>query len=203
MKDIILLGPVAVGKSTTARLISEKINKPVVSLDDLRLGYYKEIGYDHDHMKELREKAGIMAIFQYGKIFDAYSIERILEDHQNCIFDFGGGNIVSGYDFDLIRIKKALESYENVVFLVPAKDNEETLKFIYERRDIKLSDRVLIEYIVNSHSNYEVAKHTVFVKDKTPEEVCDEIVSICNLEVENRIIAFMCHKFKVNVMVSY
>lgn len=181
MKEIILLGPVAVGKTTTARLISEKINKPVISLDNLRFDYYKEIGYDHTHMKELHKKAGIMAIFQYGKIFDAYSIERVLEDHQNCIFDFGGGNIVCGYDFDLKRIQKALKPYENVVFLVPSKDKEETLEFIYKRREIEASDRKLIEYLVNNHSNYEIAKHTVFVKDKSPEEVCDEVLSICKL----------------------
>ena len=187
MKEIVLLGSVAVGKTTTARIISEKINKPVISLDNLRFDYYKEIGYDHAHMNELHEKAGIMAIFQYGKIFDAYSIERVLEDHQNCIFDFGGGNIVSGYDFDLNRIKKALEPFENVVFLVPSKDNEETLKFIYKRREIKASDRELIEYLVNNHSNYEIAKHTVIVKDKTPEEVCDEILSICNMKEKNKI----------------
>jgi shikimate kinase len=182
MKEIILLGPVAVGKTTTARLISEKINKPVVSLDDLRFGYYKEIGYNHDHMKEIHEKAGIMAVFQYGKIFDAYSIERMLEDHRDCIFDFGGANIVSGYDFDLHRIKKALQPYENIVFLVPCQDNEETLQFIYHRRDIKPADTELIEYLVYHHSNYEVANHIVFVKDKTPEEVCDEVLSVCNLK---------------------
>ena len=187
MKEIILLGPVAVGKTTTARLISQKINKPVISLDDLRFDYYKEIGYDHDHMEVLQEKAGIMAIFQYGKIFDAYSIERILEDHQDCVFDFGGGNIVSGYDFDLNRIKKALEPYENVVFLTPGKDKVETLKFIYNRRNIKPGDRELIEYLVYNHSNYEVAKHTVIVANKTPEEVCNEVLSLCNLKEKNRI----------------
>jgi hypothetical protein len=32
--------------------------------------------------------------------------------------------------FDLNRSKKALEPYKNIVFLVPGKDNEETLKFI-------------------------------------------------------------------------
>jgi adenylate kinase family enzyme len=43
MKELILLGSVATGKTTTAKLISEKINKPVISLDDLRFDYYKEI----------------------------------------------------------------------------------------------------------------------------------------------------------------
>lgn len=179
MKEIILLGPVAAGKTTTARLISERLKIPVISLDDLRFDYYKEIGYDHGHMKMLHEKAGIMAIFQYGKIFDAYSIERVLEDHHNCIFDFGGANVVSGYNFDLSRIKKALEPYENIVFLVPSRDIEETLAFIYKRREIKAADRELIEYLVRHHANYEIAKHIVFVKDKTPEEVCDEVLSKC------------------------
>jgi shikimate kinase len=185
MKEIILLGPIAVGKTTTAKLLSEKLNKPVISLDDLRFDYYKEIGYNNDHMKELYEKAGVMAIFQYGKIFDAYSIERILEEHHDCIFDFGGGNIVSGYNFDLDRMKKALYPYENVVLLIPGEDKEETLEFIYTRRDVKSSDRELIKYLVYNHSNFEIAKHIVFVKDKTPEEVCNEVLSICNLKEKN------------------
>ena len=87
MKEIILLGSVAVGKTTTARIISKKINKPLISLDDLRFDYYKEIGYDH----------------------------------------------------------------------------------------------------VYNHANYEVAKHTVFVKNKTPEEVCDEVLSLCNFTEQNSI----------------
>jgi len=185
MKEIILLGPIAVGKTTTAKLISEKLNKPVISLDDLRFEYYKEIGYNNDHMKELHEKAGIMAIFQYGKIFDAYSIERMLEEYQDCIFDFGGGNVVSGYNFDLERIKKALQPYENVVFLTPSADKEETLEFIYKRRHVKSIDRELIEYLVYNHSNFEIAKHIVFVKDKTPEEVSDEVLTVCNMKEKN------------------
>jgi adenylate kinase family enzyme len=47
MKDIILLSPVAVGKTTTAKLLSEKLNKPLISMDDLRFDYYKEIGYNN------------------------------------------------------------------------------------------------------------------------------------------------------------
>jgi len=178
MKDIILVGPVAVGKTTTAKLLSEKLNKPLISMDDLRFDYYKEIGYNDDHMKELFEKAGIMAIYQYGKIFDTYSIERILEDHQNCIFDFGGGNNASGFNFEFNRINRALSSYENTVLLFPCADKEEALKFIYKRRDFSQMQRELVEHIVYDESNFKLAKHTVFVKDKTPEDVCNEVLSI-------------------------
>ncbi|MFH1121381.1 MAG: shikimate kinase [Bacteroidota bacterium] len=181
MKDIILIGPVATGKTTTAKLLSEKLNKPVISMDDLRFGYYKEIGYDDNHRKELFEKAGIMAIYQYGKIFDAYSIERILADHQNCIFDFGGGNNASGFDFEIERIKKVLNPYRNIVLLIPSADKEETLKFIFKRRDLTPGQKELIEYLVYDDSYHKLAKHTVYVKDKTPEEVCNEILSIVGI----------------------
>jgi adenylate kinase family enzyme len=187
MKDIILIGPVAVGKTTTAKLLSKKLNKPIISMDDIHRDIYKEIGYNNDHMEELLEKVGIMAAFQYAKIFDTYSIEKVLDNHQNCIFDFGAGNAVSGCDFDFDRIKQALNPYENIVFLIPSADKEESLNFIYKRREIKPSHRELIEYLVFNHSNSKVAKHTVFVKDKTPEEVCNEVLSICTLTEKNRI----------------
>lgn len=180
MKEIILIGTVAVGKTTTAKLLSEKLNKPYVSLDDLRFDYYKEIGYNHEHMKELLEKTGVMGVFQYGKIFDAYSIERVLEDHKDCIFDFGGGNIVCGFEFGMDRIKQALDPYENIVYLTPCNDKEESLEFIYKRRDVKPGDKELIEFLAFNNSNYEIAKHTVFVKDKTPDEVSDEVLLITN-----------------------
>ncbi|MDM8160436.1 shikimate kinase [Labilibaculum sp. K2S] len=189
MKDLILIGPVAVGKTTTAKLLSEKLNKPLISMDDLRFDYYKEIGYDNNHMKHLFEKAGIMAIYQYGKIFDAYSIERILEDHQNCIFDFGGGNNASGFNFEFKRLKKALNPYENIVLLFPCADKEESLNFICKRRNFTEIQKELIEHIVMDESNFRLATHIVFVKDKTPEEVCNEVLLITNNLQQNNLIS--------------
>lgn len=180
MKEIILIGPVAVGKTTTAKLLSKKLNLPFVSIDDLRFDYYKEIGYSDEHMKQLLEKAGIMAIYQYGKIFDGYSIERVLEDHQNCVFDFGGGNNASGFNFEIDRVHKALNPYENVVLLFPCTNKEEALEFIYKRREIKSAQRELIEHLVYDESNFKLAKHRVYVKDKTPEEVCNEVLTLTN-----------------------
>lgn len=181
MRDIILIGPPAVGKTTTAKLLSQKLNKPMVSLDDLCTGYYKEIGYNEDHKNELLKKAGIMAIYQYGKIFDAYSIERVLSDYHDCIFDFGGGNNASGFNFEFDRINKALNPYKNIVLLYPCKDKKEALEFIFNRRDFKPIQKELIEHIVFDESNFKFAKHIVYVKGKTAEDVCDEVLSATNI----------------------
>lgn len=180
MNEIILLGPVAVGKTTTAKLLSQKLNLPKVSIDDLRFDYYKEIGYSDEHMNLILEKAGIFAIYQYGKIFDTYSIERTLEDHQHCVFDFGGGNNGMGFNFEYERYKKALEPYKNVVLLYPCPNKAEALEFVFARREVQASHQEFIKHLVYDDSNFKLAKHIVYVKDKSPKEVCAEVLALTN-----------------------
>lgn len=67
-----------------------------------------------------------------------------------------------------------------MVLLFPCGDKEESLKFICKRRNITPIQRELIENLVFDESIFKLAKHTVFVKDKTPEEVCNEVFAITN-----------------------
>lgn len=43
---IILIGPTGIGKTTVSKLLAERLGMPRVALDEIRFGYYKEIGYD-------------------------------------------------------------------------------------------------------------------------------------------------------------
>ena len=45
---IILIGPMAAGKSTIAKILAEKLNLPQHPMDDVRWDYYEEIGYNKD-----------------------------------------------------------------------------------------------------------------------------------------------------------
>jgi adenylate kinase family enzyme len=53
------------GKSTVGKLLSEKLGLPQYSMDALRFDYYKEIGYDEELAKQLREKKGFSGIYHY------------------------------------------------------------------------------------------------------------------------------------------
>lgn len=123
-----------------------------------------------------------MAVYQYGKIFDSYSIERVLKDYENCVFDFGGGNNAAGFSFDAERMKKALKPYKNVVLLFPCADKKEALEFIFERRELNEAQKGLFEYLVYDESIFQLAKHIVFVKGKTAVEVCDEVINLTQME---------------------
>ncbi len=178
MNEIILIGPVGVGKTTTAKLLSEKLNIPRISMDDLRIDYYKEVGYNDEHRLELKRIHGQKAVQQYWSIFNPHSIERILADHKNCVFDFGGGTTACEYEYNFERMETALAPYSNVVLLIPSGDKKESLDIIYERRNVKPNGFAMLEYFVFNDAQYRLAKHTVYVKDKTPEQVCNEVLAI-------------------------
>ncbi len=55
--DIVLIGPVRTGKSTLGRLLAQALGLPQVSLDEIRLRYYKEIGFDEALAAEIRRQA--------------------------------------------------------------------------------------------------------------------------------------------------
>lgn len=178
MNEIILIGPVGVGKTTTANLLSKRLNIPLISMDDLRIGYYKEIGYNDEHRLELKSLMGQKAVQQYWSIFNPHSIERILEDHQNCIFDFGGGTTACEYDYNFERMKTALDPYSNVVLLIPSNDKKESLDIIYSRKNLRPNGFTMLEYYVSNDAPYRLAKHVVYVKDKTPEQICNEVLAV-------------------------
>ena len=131
-KDIILIGPVRTGKSTVGKLLSEKLQLPQVSLDDLRWQYYQEIGYDPDIAQKIRATGGFVALVFYWKLFDAYAVERVLAEHQACVIDFGAGASMYESTEMFERVEKALASYPNIILLIPSADIDESVRAIYQ-----------------------------------------------------------------------
>ncbi|UUV18111.1 hypothetical protein NRK67_12535 [Fusobacteria bacterium ZRK30] len=72
-KDIILIGPVGAGKSTIGKLLSEKLDIPQASLDDIRWKIYKGSGYDFELAYEIMKREGFLGIYRYWKPFEAGS----------------------------------------------------------------------------------------------------------------------------------
>ena len=178
--DIILIGPMFTGKSTQARLLTEKLGLPRVSMDEHRWKYYKEIGYDKATQEEISEREGFAGVWRYWKPFEAHAVERLLEEHQDCVIDFGAGHTVHEDAALFARVEAALQPYENVILLLPSPDLDESIRILRTREDWDgiEGDFDLHELCVKHPSNYRLAKHTVYTKDQTPEETCAEIVAL-------------------------
>jgi len=177
--DIILIGPISAGKSTVGSILASKLGLSQCSMDDLRWDYYKEIGYDEELAKYKRETEGFWGICQYWKPFEAYAVERLLSEYQECVIDFGAGHSVYEDAVLFQRVKQALAPYPNVILLLPSPDLDESVKILNERNEYVPDGKPNInEHLVRHNSNYQLAKFTVYTKDKTPTETCDEILKL-------------------------
>jgi len=177
--EIILIGPIGVGKTTVGKLLSQKLNIPQVDVDELRAKYYREIGYDEELAKSKHESEGIWGLYQYWKPFEAYAVQRVLEEHPNCVIDFGAGHSVYENDELFDRIQKILAPYRNVILLMPSSDLDESIDILNQRSDFLRDMQPNInEHFIKHHSNYDLAKHTVYTKNKTPKETCKEILNL-------------------------
>lgn len=181
---IVIIGPMCAGKSTLAQRLSERLNIPRYALDELRWGYYAEIGYDSAAIGPIAQSEGIAGVARYWKPFEAYAVERVLADGPRAIVDFGAGHSVYDDVILLDRVRRALAPYRNVILLLPSPDLDESVAVLNERlvtlleREMGTADPFILamnEHFVRHSSNQQLAKHVVFTRDKTTEETCDEI----------------------------
>ena len=176
---VILIGPIGAGKSTLSKLIAEKLGIPCRHMDQVRVRYYKEIGYDDDLAQQILSKDSFLGLYRYWKPFEAHAVERLLSENEEVVIDFGGGHSVYEDDALFARVQKALAPYPYVILILPSPDKEKSVKILNERTGGVVSEGFdFHEHFVTHHSNYDLAKHIVYTEGKTPEETCAEIVEI-------------------------
>lgn len=183
---IILIGPLGVGKTTVGHLLAEKLELPLCSVDNVRWVYYEAAGYDKSLASKIAASdQGIRGVLSYSEPFEAQMIEKVLADYQHSVIDFGASNSVYEDKGLLTRVDNALTPYPNVILLLPSPDMDESNTILKDRLT-----RMLIEagkefteelfdlnkYFIRHPSNHQLAKQVVYTKDKTPENICDEIM---------------------------
>ena len=183
---IILIGPMSAGKSTIAKRLAERLGVQRYELDELRWTYYREIGYDEEEASRIaRSEEGMLGLIRYWKPFEAYAVERALSEYENCVLDFGAGHSVYEDEELFARVQKTLALFDNVILLLPSPDLDHSVQILNSRFSKLLEKEVgevdprllhLNEHFVKHPSNHRLAKMTVYTKDRSPEETCNEIL---------------------------
>ena len=148
--SIILIGPIGAGKSTQGELLSAKLNVPYRNMDELRWDYYREIGYSEELEKKISDTEGFLGVYRYWKPFEAHAVERLLKDFPDGVLDFGGGHSVYEDEALFVRVQKAMNSFGNVVLLLPSPDLDESVRIL---RAGKWTESRMISMFMNISSN--------------------------------------------------
>jgi len=175
--EILLIGPIGSGKSTIAELLYMRTMLPHRSMDVLRWHYFDEIGYDRETAREKFVQDGFWGLYRYWKPFEIYAVKRMLEDFNECIFDFGGSQTVYEDDALFEQVRGLFAPYPHIVLLLPSPDPDESIHILHARNSYASEDQWAVnEHFVRHHSNYDLAKYIAYTKDKTPEQTCDEVL---------------------------
>lgn len=121
--EIILVGPMGVGKTTLALHLSEKLGLLNYPIDRLKWYYRFKKGYNLAKGTNILKEKGFQELANYfNDYFDNNDLAQILDEFRGGIFDFGASH--SHYDnySDLLEAKRILAPFPNVILLLPTDD---------------------------------------------------------------------------------
>ena len=184
--NIIIIGPVGTGKSTQGQLIAKALNKRSLSLDSVANDYYEASGFGSLQFQEAKKEKGYLEAYRLWWPSLAYAAQQVVKDYNDCVIDFGAGH--SHYEDEILfeGIRKALAHYQNVIFLLPARDLDRSVSILRQRsieerkRDWIHDGYDFIEHWVKDDCNRLLSTKTFYTEGKTPEELRDEILESFN-----------------------
>jgi len=176
MKPIILIGPIGVGKTTIGKLLAQKLSIPFFSLDEEEKQHTVPVGYDVTQYDFIKEQQGSLAAYEYARGFFDEAVVRFFAEHNNGVFDLGGGHPVVPDPKKQQRIKKVLEPYRNIFLLMPTQDVAESLDILRKRNEVAEGEDDFNVLYFKDKTFWDIAKFVMYTEGKTPKETCKEIL---------------------------
>lgn len=164
---ISLIGYMGSGKSHISKILSKKINFPVIDLD-------REISLQNNMtIAELFEKRGEI----YFRKVEKEILDVILSTQNNVILSLGGGTPAYYNNMENINLRS-----ESVFLQTSVAVLSQRLLKQKEKRPLvaRINDEDLPEFIAKHlferNAFYSLAKHKVNTDHKTPEQIADDII---------------------------
>lgn len=178
---VVIIGPMAAGKSTVAGALARKLGVPQVPLDAIRWYYHLKDGFS---FAEKPEVAGFAAVVRRWEPYSIRAVERVVAEFPDAVIDFGAGHAHYEDPERIRRLERALDPVQNVVLLLQSADLDRAAAVARERDQARLGpawdpSRVDVnETYLRSECFRRVAKHTVVAEERPVDEVVEEIVAV-------------------------
>ena len=181
---MILVGPLAAGKSTLGALVAERLGHPFVDIDDIAWSYCAEVGWDLDRLLQRDEAVGWAAAEREWEPARAHAVQRAVADHPDAVIALGAGYTSFTRPEHAEQVRQALAPVPDVIHLLPSPDPERSVAVLRERaiasrgKDWIIEGRDWIAGWVADPLAGEVAAATVFTDGISPEASAEELVRL-------------------------
>lgn len=173
MANLVLIGPMNVGKSTTAAWIARATRAPRLSLDDRGQPWHRDKQAAYTQARAFPPSdAENDRLF---KLAEALSVEQCLRSANETVIDFGAGHSVYRQPELFEMVRSALEGHR-IVLLLPSIDLEISRQTLYERCRHDLACCDLTDFFLENPSNRKLAQVVIYTNGKTPIEVANEVL---------------------------
>jgi shikimate kinase len=178
MRSVVLIGPYGVGKSTIGQLLADSRGQRRYSLDECAWTYYGEIGLTLDTAEALGDFDS-----PRWQPYHAHAVKRFLQDYQNevCVMDLGAGHVL--YEGDYLEEMRGVFALYDTILLIPSPDINMSIDDLAKRNDAHFHKRRQLHmqwntFFLNHPSSYQIAKHVIYTKGKSPAETLKDILAL-------------------------
>lgn len=175
--NIIIIGPIGVGKSTVAPEVARRTGKKHVDMDELRKEIYALTDFSKKLLNKAYSEGGIIGWWKYQKPFELFSVQTLLKQHTNAVIEFGGGQSVYTDETQAATFLNLIKDEPFVILMLPCEDSARSAKILGDRARNN-DEKILNDIFIASETNKKAAKYVVYTEGKTPEETIAEIVKI-------------------------
>lgn len=196
-ENIILIGPLATGKSFIAEKLSLTIGLCNHPVDKLKWYYRHKNGYNLSKSTQILRSQGFEALIDYAQCyFGPKEIKKLLHTFYGVI-DLGASDTHCSNFEQFKELMEVLHPFKNIFLILPSMDKQKSIDLL-EKRLLKryehnqLKRPVLSSYLkmnqlfVQSESTRLLAKHIIYVEEKSTEEIVSEILLKSNFSNDNR-----------------
>lgn len=148
-----------------------------MNLDVLMNDYFRDCpDFSAAPYNELTRKAFLPA-YRYSEAALAYSLERVLRDHRDCVFDIGAGYTSFLNRRFHARAVAALKPFRQVVLLLPDADPGKSVSVLRARCLKARGDDWIhegldfIEHWVTDDQNRRLATEVIYTGDAAPAQI--------------------------------
>jgi hypothetical protein len=192
--EIVLIGPLAAGKTSVALRVSAIMGIPNFPLDRIKWFYRFRNGYDLARGTAILRTKGFGALLEYATpYFTPRDLKSFLDTFRNGVIDFGANQTVFSDLKAFNETTEILAPFRNIILLLPSPDAAESSCVLTQRireryTDIERAPEVVESYIHVNHrfltaaSNFALAKQVVYTLGRTVEQTAEEVITRCGFD---------------------